>query len=194
MRLPLAIAVIALASPAFAQELDLDFDSFGFDEESEIIIDTFPEPALEVSDSVGLSYSGIGALNESWAAQVDLANEHSLGTLGYLEWAANAAIVDDIVTFDLSRIHLQNSAGDFSWKLGKYRIGWGEIEGAPVLDVINAGLSFGDTGLSSDELPGQWFAGIDYFATSFMVSTFVGVAPEVTHVISTADSTDIEVG
>ena len=194
MRLRLAIAAIVIASPAFAQELDLDFDSFDFDEESEIIIDEFPEPALEVSASVGLSYSGVGALDESWAAQVSLANEHSLGTLGYLEWAANAAIVDDIVTFDLSRIHLQNSAGDFSWKLGKYRIGWGEIEGAPVLDVINAGLSFGDTGLSSDELPGQWFAGIDYFATSFMVSTFVGVAPEVTHVISTADSTDIEVG
>jgi len=194
MRLPIAIAAIVFASPAFAQELDLDFDSFGFNEESEIIIDTFPEPALEISASVGLSYAGIGALDESWAAQVNLANEHSLGTLGYLEWAANAAIVDEVVTFDLSRIHLQNSAGDFSWKLGKYRIGWGEIEGAPVLDVVNGGLSFGGSGLPSDELPGQWFAGLDYFGDSFTVSSFVGVAPEVAHVMSTADSTDIEVG
>ena len=195
MRLPIALVAIALvASPAFSQELDLDFDSFDFDEDSEIIIDEFPQPALEVSASVGLSYAGIGALNESWAAQINLANEHSLGSLGYLEWAANAAIVDDVVTFDVSRIHLQNSAGDFSWKLGKYRIGWGEIEGAAVLDVVNSGLSFGGSGLPSDELPGQWFIGVDYFANSFVVSSFVGVAPEVAHVIPPADSTDIEVG
>ena len=48
MRLPIAIAAIAFASPAFAQELDLDFDSFYFEDESEIIIDKFPEHALEV--------------------------------------------------------------------------------------------------------------------------------------------------
>ena len=194
MRSPIIIAAIAFSSPAFAQELDLDFDSFDFDGEPEIIIEEFPETALEVSASIGLSYAGIGALDESWAAQINLANEHSLGTRGFLEWAANAVIVDDVVAFDLSRIHLQNSAGDFSWKLGKYRIGWGEIEGAPVLDVINGGLSFGGSGLPSDELPGQWFAGLDYFANGFTVSSFVGVAPEVTHVIPTASSTDIEVG
>jgi hypothetical protein len=194
MRLPIAIAAIAFASPAFAQELDLDFDSFDFDEESEIIIDAFPEPALEVSASVGLSYSGIGVLDESWAAQINLANEHSLGALGYLEWAANAAIIGDVVTFDLSRIHLQNSAGDFSWKLGKYRIGWGEIEGAPVLDVINAGLSFGGSSLPSDELPGQWFVGLDYFGGSATFAGFVGVAPEVTHIIPATASTDTEFG
>ena len=194
MRLPIAIVAIALASPAFSQELDLDFDSFDFDEDSEIIIDEFPQPALEVSASVGLSYAGIGALNESWAAQINLANEHSLGSLGYLEWAANAAVVDDVVTFDLSRIHLQNSAGDFSWKLGKYRIGWGEIEGAAVLDVVNSGLSFGGSSLPSDELPGQWFIGVDYFANSFVVSSFVGVAPEVVHMGPAIETTDIEVG
>lgn len=194
MRLAIAIAAIALASPAFTQELDLDFDSFDFDEESEIIIDEFPEPALEVSVSAGLSYSGVGALNEIWAAQINLANEHSLGTLGYLEWAANAAIVDDEVTLDLSRIHLQNSAGDFSWKLGKYRIGWGEVEDAPVLDVINAGLSFSGSGLPSDELPGQWFLGLDYFSDSATFAGFVGVTPEVTHLFPTPVSTDTEFG
>jgi hypothetical protein len=194
MRLPIVIAAVAFASPAFAQELDLDFDNFDFDEESEIIIDTFPESALEVSASVGLSYAGIGVLDESWAAQVNLANEHALGTLGYLEWAANAAVVDDVVTFDLSRIHLQNSAGDFSWKLGKYRIGWGEIEGAPVLDVLNGGLSFGGSGLPSDELPGQWFVGLDYFADAVTFAGFVGVAPEITHIVPTPASMKSEFG
>jgi len=194
MRLPIVIAAIALATPAFAQELDLDFDSFEFDEGSEVIIDTPAETSLEVSVAAGLSYAGVGALTQSWAAQVNLANEHSLGTLGYLEWAANAAIVNDVVSFDLSRIHLQNSAGDFSWKLGKYRIGWGEIEGAPVLDVINSGLSFGGGGLPSDELPGQWFVGLDYFSNSVTFAGFVGVAPEVTHIAPIATFADTEFG
>ena len=196
MRLPIAIAAIAFATPtfAFAQELDLDFDSFDFDEGSEVIIDESPEPSLEISVSAGLSYGGVGSLTQNWAAQVNLANEHSLGSLGYLEWAANAAIVNDVVRFDLSRVHLQNSSGDFSWKLGKYRIGWGEIEGAPVLDVINSGLSFGGSGLPSDELPGQWFVGLDYFSNSVTFASFVGVAPEVTHIAPTAASTDMEFG
>ena len=122
------------------------------------------------------------------------ANEQTLGTLGFLEWAGNAAIANDNVKFDLTRIHLQNSAGDFSWKLGKYRIGWGEVEGAPALDVINAGLSFSGIGLSSDELPGQWFAGVDYFANDYTVSAFVGISPEVIHAVPTTDTTGMEVG
>ncbi|OUS08501.1 hypothetical protein A9Q96_03390 [Rhodobacterales bacterium 52_120_T64] len=194
MRLFIPLAVLIIATPAFSQELDLDFDSFGFDENSEITFDTLPETGMEVSATVSLSYSGIGALNQSSAAQISLANEHSLGTLGFLEWAANATIIDYDIEFDLSRIHLQNSTGNFSWKLGKYRIGWGEIEGAPVLDVVNALLSFGDVNLSSDELPGQWFIGLDYFASSVTVSSFLGIVPGVSHAIPATDSTDIEVG
>ena len=194
MRLPIILAAITAVSPALSQELDLDFDNFDFEEDSEIIIDEFPDSGLEISAAVGLSYSGIGSLEQSVAAQVNLANEHELGALGFLEWAGNAAIVAEVVSFDLSRVHLQNSAGDFSWKLGKYRIGWGEIEGAPVLDVISSGLSFGDIGLPSDELPGQWFLGLEYFADTTTVSSFVGIEPEVAHVIPEAASTDIEVG
>ena len=194
MRFPLAIAALVFATPVLAQELDLDFDSFGFDEDSGGIVDDLPKTSVEISASVGLSYSGIGVLDESWAAQINLANEHSLGSLGYLEWAANAAIVDEDRTFDLSRIHLQNSAGDFSWKLGKYRIGWGEIEGAPVLDVVNGGLSFGGSGLPSDELPGQWFAGLDYFSSAFTLSSFVGISPEVSHQAMAVGSTEMEAG
>jgi len=194
MRLPIILAALIATGPALSQELDLDFDSFGFDEDSEIIIDESPDSGVEMSVSLGLSYSGIRVLEENWAAQINLADEYNLGALGFLEWAGNAEISDGEVAFDLTRIHVQNSTGNFSWKLGKYRIGWGEIEGAPVLDVINAGLSFDGYGLSSDELPGQWFAGLDYFANDFTVSSFVGIAPEVSNLFPTADSTDIEVG
>lgn len=192
MRLSLITTAFLISSPAIAQELDLDFDSFDFDD-SEVVIDEAPSSSLELSAVAGLSYSGIGTLDESWAAQINIANEHNLGSLGYLEWAGNAAIDATEVTLDLTRIHLQNSAGNLSWKLGKYRIGWGEIEGAPVLDVLNSALSFG-SGLPSDELPGQWFAGLDYFPGTVTVSSFVGLAPEVSHMIPTADSTDLEFG
>lgn len=192
MRLKLAIAALMVSSPALAQELDLDFDSFDFDD-MEISNEEAPSSSLELSAAFGLSYAGIGDLDESWAAQVNLANEHNLGALGFLEWAGNVAVNDEDVTFGLTRIHVQNSAGDLSWKLGKYRIGWGEIEGAPVLDVVNSALSFG-SGLPSDELPGQWFAGLDYFPGTATISSFVGIAPEVSHIIPTAKSTDLEFG
>ncbi len=193
MRLSIVLATLMAAAPALSQELALDFDSFDFDD-SAIIIDEFPTSGMEISTAIGLSYAGIGVLDASYAAQINLANEHALGALGFLEWAGNIAMVNDDVFIEMTRVHLQNSAGDFSWKLGKYRIGWGEVEGAPVLDVINSGLSFGGSGLPTDEPPGQWFIGLDYFAKSATISSFVGVAPEVAHIIPTTNSTDIEVG
>ena len=191
MRLTIVIAALVVSSPTLAQELDLDFDNFDF-EDSADAIEASPANSLELSVVVGISYAGVGVLDESWAAQINVANEHNLGTLGYLEWAGSASFGDD-VNLDLTRIQLQNSAGDLSWKLGKYRIGWGEIEGVPVLDVLNSALSFG-SGLQSDELPGQWFAGLDYFASAVTISSFAGIAPEVAHVIQTAQSTDLEFG
>lgn len=192
MRLTIVIAAFVVSSPALAQELDLDFDSFDF-EDSADAIDASPASSLEISAVVGLNYAGVEVLDESWAVQINMANEHNLGTLGYLEWAGSASFGNDDVMLDLTRIQLQNSAGDLSWKLGKYRIGWGEIEGAPVLDVLNSVLSFGSD-RPSDELPGQWFAGLDYFPSTVTISSFVGIAPEVEHINQTADSTDLEFG
>ena len=194
MLLQIVLAAVIFASPTLAQELELDFDSFDFDDDFEIIIEDTPAPtSLDLSAVVGLSYSGIGVLDESWTAQFNISNEHNFGSLGFLEWAGNVALNDDDMSLNLTRIHLQNSAGDFSWKLGKYRIGWGEIEGTPVLDILNSALSFG-SGLGGDELPGQWFAGLDYFPNSMTISSFVGVAPEVAHSTPTDSSTDVEIG
>lgn len=193
MRITPFLAILVLASPALAQDFDFNIDSFDFDD-AEFTTEDAPHSNLKISTTVGLSYSGIGALDGNWAAQVNLANQHYLGSLGYLEWDGTANIAETETTFDVPRIHLQNSAADFSWKLGKYRIGWGEIEGAPVLDVVNSGLSFGGGGLAGGEPAGQWFLGLDYFGSAVTLSSFVGVAPEVAHVVPTAASNDIEVG
>ena len=194
MRLIYLLVIATIATPAASQELEFVFD----DELSFELSDEEPASGMELSTTLGVTRAGIGVLTDTWAAQIDAANQHDLGALGYLEWAANAYLPDlengAEIIFDLSRIHLQNSAGDLSWKLGKYRIGWGEIEGAPVLDVVNGGLSFGDIGLSSDELPGQWFAGLDYFASAATFSGFVGVDLDVAHMMPAIESDEIEVG
>jgi hypothetical protein len=193
VRIAPILAALAFATPALSQDFDLDYDSFEFDD-AEFVAEETRLSNLKVYASVGLSYFGVGDLDESWVAQINLANQHDLGSLGYLEWAGTAVVTETEATFDIPRIHLQNSAGDFSWKLGKYRIGWGEIEGAPVLDVVNSGLSFGGSGLASGEPAGQWLLGLDYFGSAATLSSFVGVAPEVAHVIDTTPSTDTEVG
>lgn len=188
--------LVLIASPALAQEFTFD-DTFAFDDELvfEEVAPLTVIPGFEMSATVGLSYSDLGGVTDTtYAAQFDIANEHNLGSLGYLEWAGNVQITEGDVTANLSRIHLQNSGGDFSWKIGKYRIGWGEIEGVPVLDVVNSALSFSDVGLSSDELPGQWFAGLDYFGNGYSISGFVGVAPEVNHSLAGTDNAAFEAG
>lgn len=191
-----AILLTLLASPTLAQEFTFD-DTFDFDDELvfEEVAPLTVIPSVKISATAGLSYSDLGGVtNTTYAAQINVANEHNLGALGYLEWAGNVLISEGDVTANLSRIHLQNSGGDFSWKIGKYRIGWGEIEGVPVLDVVNSGLSFSGASLPSDELSGQWFAGLDYFGNGFSLSGFAGLAPEVSHTLPSSDNTDFEFG
>lgn len=188
--------LVFIASPAIAQEFTFE-ETFDFDDELvfEEIASSPPPPALEISAIVGLSYSDLGGMvDTAYSAQINLSNEHSFGALGYLEWAGNVFLTEGEVTANLSRIHLQNSLGDASWKIGKYRIGWGEIEMAPVLDVVNGALSFSDVGLSSDELPGQWFAGLDYFGGGYVVSGFIGLDPEVSHAMVGSNNAAFEAG
>ena len=111
MLLQIVLAAVIFASPTLAQELELDFDSFDFDDDFEIIIEDTPAPtSLDLSAVVGLSYSGIGVLDESWTAQFNISNEHNFGSLGFLEWAGNVTLNDDDMSLNLTRIHLQNSA------------------------------------------------------------------------------------
>ena len=186
------ITLALLANGVAAQELEFVFD----------------EPALEAADTggpdlsftLGTTYGELaGTPLRSVFGRMDIGATHDLGALGYLEWAATARAADAGLgvetAFALNRLTLQNSSGDLSWKIGKYRIGWGEVEGAPVLDVVNGALSLDTVGAPGDELPGQWFLGADYFAGSATVSAFVNVAPEVAHALPAAPAgADYEVG
>lgn len=178
-------AAMLIGRAALAQEfvLDLNFDEQIVPEDT--ISDPQPAgPDVSATLSFGASQSG-GMTTTSRALQFGFSQGYDLGGLGLLEWSANLTLQDpvapDRATVGLNRIELQNSAGNVSWKIGKYRIGWGEIEGSPVLDVVNAGLSLATIGAASSELPGQWFVSGELFAGDNTFSAFVGLAPEVRH-------------
>ncbi len=185
-----AIAAVLAAAGAAAQEFELDLQ---FDEE--ITFEEVPEaePASGMQVSALLSFSALrspAGSNDTRALTLRFADSHDLGALGFLEWSASLLFPDLAAAapaeFSLDRLVLQNSAGDLSWQLGKYRIGWGEIEGIAVLDVLNPALSLATVGNDSAQMPGQWFASAEYFAGVLTVSGFVGPDPQVEHLLPAA--------
>ena len=196
------------AFPATAQELEFDL---GFDDE--ILIDetvdepaadlTFDEPAaggLDLSATNSVSYATLGSDSVfHWDMRLDASSASQLGDIGYLEWALRLNLPDAqdglSPAFDIRRLSLQNSVDNLSWKLGKFRLGWGEIEGTPVLDVLNPALSLDEVGVNEDELPGQWMGQADYFAGNTTLTGFVIADPQISHVSSTTvQGGDLEMG
>ncbi|MGR3342311.1 MAG: hypothetical protein ACU0DI_03655 [Paracoccaceae bacterium] len=179
--LPILLAAADLQAQEFV--LDLEFDDAIYFEDA-AADSAEAGPAISVILSYGADFLS-GVTTETWALQLDLSDSHDLGDLGILDWSGHLALQDigtpATATAGLDRLQLQNSVGNVSWQLGKYRIGWGEVEGIPVLDVVNSGLSVTSIDTPSAELPGQWFASVEVFAGNNTYSGFVGLAPEVAH-------------
>ncbi len=178
---PVVVATTQLQAQEFELDLEFDDDSFFEDATSEAAV---ARPTVSVTLSYDSLLSG-GVATETWALQINLSDSHDLVGLGILDWSGHLALQDTgpaaTSTVALDRLTLQNSAGNVSWQVGKYRIGWGEVEGIPVLDVLNSGLSVTTIGAASAELPGQWFASAEVFAGDNTFSGFAGLAPEVAH-------------
>jgi hypothetical protein len=181
MVLPLMLG----ASPIVAQEFDLDLV---FDEETlfeDVADESAPGgPDIRATLSFGASRLA-GVTTDNVSLRFEVSDRYDLDRLGFLEWSGNFTL-DDLggmtgTSIGLDRIQLQNSAGNLSWKIGKFPIGWGEIEGVPVLDVLNAGISLATIGTATAELPGQWFASVDYFGGNNTISVFMGLDPVVAH-------------
>jgi len=142
---------------------------------------------------------GPGGSSTSTRANLVLSDSYDLGGIGFLEWEGSIQVDDPTgaadVTLSLDRAKLQNSTGQLSWAIGKFPIGWGEIEGTPVLDILNAGLSLSSIGTDTEDLPGQWFATADYFGDPVTVSAFAGLDPEVSYgVPSASPASEMEFG
>ncbi len=216
-------AVLALAPQVSAQELVFDDSSLFFDDATpaeEFTLDdgalVFDEGSLDAvsaepttePDRRGpdweLSYahsltSTMGIHLRDSALSLTASNSGTYDGIGFVEWQVSIT-ADDLhgtsdASVDLDKLIIQNSFGDFSVKAGKYPIGWGEVEGVPVLDVLNAGLSLDDLGAATDDLPGQWFVSLDHFGQTFTTSAFVNLDPAVSHGATTAvQGADLEAG
>jgi len=190
--LPAAIATAAIVAtaPVMAQEFT---GELVFDDQSLFAAATTDTATAAPDIKVSLSYGAtrLGGLDTGLTVlRFDASDRYDLGALGFLDWAAHAVFDDQSGATGgqvaLDRLQLQNSTGNLAWKVGKFPIGWGEIEGVPVLDVLNSGLSLATLGTATADLPGQWFISADYFAGQTTFSGFVGLAPQVAHLAPAA--------
>ncbi len=76
---------------------------------------------------------------------------------------------------------LQSSLGNLSVRAGKYTIGWGEVEGAGVLDVINP-IEQVNPGSQESTGASQWLLSGEYFMPRLTLSSFLNVRPQFTEV------------
>jgi len=75
---------------------------------------------------------------------------------------------------EIERAFLQFSFDEWSTKLGRYTIGWGELEGG-ALDVINSSGSLTDPSITS-----QWFMSATRYGDKSDISVFYNSNPKIT--------------
>jgi len=75
---------------------------------------------------------------------------------------------------EIERAFLQFSFDEWSTKLGRYTIGWGELEGG-ALDVINPSSSLTDPSITS-----QWFMSATRYGDKSDISVFYNSNPKIT--------------
>ena len=131
---------------------------------------------------------------ETGGVHINLSDSYDLKYFGFLDWSGNIGVdrTKGVSTekSKINKIILQNSTKNLNWKVGKFTVGWGEIEGAQVLDVINTGLSVGTAGGGRDEVPGQFFLSTEIFAGTTTFSGFIGPNPDISHLKTSQVSGD----
>ena len=120
--------------------------------------------------------------------KIDLVIESSFDVLplGYIELSANFELRSDgnKVSPNLNLFSIQNSIGNFKWQVGKYRKGWGDVDGVPVLDVINPLNNFTDQNLPQSSLPSRWLADLAYFSDKFTSEIFFSLNRDTMHSVN----------
>ena len=217
MRAAFFLLVVGLASPTFAQDFEFDetelvfeideIDDFSDLEELEEGIE-FDDASFEVETTSSLALTARYRYSRSNTSQstaeisrfeFDLEDTADWGGLGNIEWEVQLAAQDHngINTSEatLDKFTLQNSYEDVSWKLGKMRIGWGELEGISILDIVNPAASSSGSG-NGDRDTSQWALSADYFIGEDILSGFSIVQPAISSEIIplVSDTTQPEFG
>jgi len=105
-------------------------------------------------------------------------------------WPSDSYYSTSASDIEVERAFLQFSFEDWSTKLGRYTIGWGELEGG-ALDVVNpAG------GLTDPKIISQWFLSATRYSNNSDLSLFYNSNPSITKsaLLSLKDDSDDEFG
>ena len=217
MRVRVLLLLAGIANPVFAQDFEFDeteliFEIDGVDTFSEI--DEFGEgiefedTSFEVETATSLALTAVyrhsrentlRTTTEISRFEFDFEDTADWGSLGNIEWKTQITSQrnngGNSVKATLDTFILQNSYKDVSWKLGKMRIGWGELEGISILDIVNpAASSSGSANGESDA--SQWVFSTDYFLSENILSGFCIVQPAISSEIIplASDNTQPEFG
>lgn len=174
--------------------LDDDMDFLAADEFEVVLEATTPPTLLQtlgfsIQETAGWSKNQSALFTHQTSANAKWAG--SLSPAWYLEWDASAVaqwpatnVMDGSDTdadnsFNLNTLYLQYSSGPMSAKIGRYSIGWGELEGAGVLDIVNPApdLTQGSPAALDNS---QWLASARLYGDGWDLSSFYNMAPELT--------------
>ena len=153
---------------------------------------------IQSSITFGNFNSHLSSSNSSKSKLIlNMSSSPEIAKLGFLDISANFEIdsKNKEVSNDLMIFNVQNSLENLSWKLGKYRKTWGDVDGTSVLDVINPAGSILSQSLPGLELPSRWLGETSVFIARNTFEIFFSFKPDTLHAVnSTSENSGSEIG
>ena len=188
-------------------ELEEDFDFSEVVELEGVILEEIQDQVnsggsvfdlIQSSITFGNFNSHLSSSNSSKSKLIlNMSSSPEIAKLGFLDISANFEIdsKNKEVSNDLMIFNVQNSLENLSWKLGKYRKTWGDVDGTSVLDVINPAGSILSQSLPGLKLPSRWLGETSVFIARNTFEIFFSFKPDTLHAVnSTSENSGSEIG
>ena len=169
------------------EETDNDFDSWSDDNDlfgDDEINSTRPFPWLNIGVTQKWGFNPVS----DWSTtkertELTFSTTGSISDAGYGElelkatkyWPSDSYHLTKSSDVEIERAFLQFSFDRWSAKLGRYTIGWGELEGG-VLDVVNP-----SGGLTDPSITSQWLISATRYGDESDISVFYNPNPSITN-------------
>ena len=103
---------------------------------------------------------------------LNISGSPEIHSLGFIDISTNFEINSKNRKFsnEIIRFNIQNSVDKLTWKLGKYRKTWGDVDGTSVLDIINPSKSILNQSLPDAESSSRWLGEASFFNSKVIVS------------------------
>jgi len=169
------------------EETDNDFDSWSDDSDlfgDDEINSTRPFPWLNIGVTQKWGFNPVS----DWSTtkertELTFGTTGSISDTGYGElelkatkyWPSDSYHLTKSSDVEIERAFLQFSFDRWSTKLGRYTIGWGELEGG-ILDVVNP-----SGGLTDPSITSQWLMSATRYGDESDISVFYNPNPSITN-------------